>query len=188
MSRNAKAKFLAGGTNLVDLMRENIEQPDTVVDVTASPDHIEERADGGISIGATVKNTPLANHRIVRENYPFLAQAVLFGASGQIRNMATVGGNLMQRTRCLYFYDEAANATNAGRTGCDAIGGFNRMHAIFGASEHCIATTVGHVCRVRGPRRDGSSEGENGVRLDSVHRLPQVGRQYAAYRNRIASR
>ncbi len=132
ISQNAKAKFLGGGTNLVDLMRENIEQPDALVDVTGLPfNQIEELADGGISIGAAVKNSALANHRTIRERYPFLAQAILFGASGQIRNMATVGGNLMQRTRCFYFYDEAANCNKRRpNSGCDAIDGFNRMHAI----------------------------------------------------------
>ena len=104
-------------------------------------------ADGGISIGAAVKNSALANHRTIREHYPFLAQAILFGASGQIRNMATVGGNLMQRTRCLYFYDEAANCNKRKpNSGCDAIEGFNRQHAILGASESCIATHPSDMC------------------------------------------
>src|SRR6266436_8965938 len=148
VSQNGSAKFLGGGTNLVDLMRENIEQPDALVDVTNLPfNQIEELADGGISIGAAVKNTAVANHRTVRERYPFLSQAILFGASGQIRNMATVGGNLMQRTRCYYFYDEASRCNK--RTpgaGCDAIGGFNRIHAILGASESCIATHPSDMC------------------------------------------
>ena len=177
LSRSASAKFLAGGTNLVDLMREGIEQPDTVVDVTTLPlDDIEERADGGLSIGATARNTALASHRAVRENYPFLAQAVLFGASGQIRNMATVGGNLMQRTRCAYFYDLTADATSASPdSGCDALGGFNRMHAILGASEHCIAVHPSDMCvalaaldttvQVRGP------DGVRSIPFADFHRL-----------------
>lgn len=148
LSSAPNTKFLAGGTNLVDLMRENIEQPDALVDVTAlSLDAIEDRDDGGLSIGATVRNTALANHKSVRERYPFLAQAVLFGASGQIRNMATVGGNLMQRTRCAYFYDLTAHCNKrAPGSGCDALGGFNRMHAILGASESCISVHPSDMC------------------------------------------
>ena len=141
------AKFLGGGTNLVDLMRENIEQPDSLIDITRLPSTgIAESADG-ISIGAEVRNTAVANHPLIRQRYPVLSQAILFGASGQIRNMATVGGNIMQRTRCYYFYDEASkcNKRNPG-AGCDAIGGFNRIHAILGASEHCIATHPSDMC------------------------------------------
>ena len=135
------AKFLGGGTNLVDLMREGIETPDVLVDVTRLPlAEITETADGGLRIGAGVRNTDLAAHPLVRQRYPVVAQAVVMGASGQIRNMATVGGNLLQRTRCLYFYDEAAacNKRERGR-GCDAAAGHNRMGAILGASEHCVA-------------------------------------------------
>lgn len=148
LSRAPNAKFLAGGTNLVDLMRENIEQPDALVDVTALPlNRIEDRDDGGLSIGATVSNTTLANNRSVRERYPFLAQAVLFGASGQIRNMATVGGNLLQRTRCGYFYDLTARCNKrVPGSGCEAVGGFNRMHAILGASESCISVHPSDMC------------------------------------------
>ena len=136
------------GTNLVDLMRENIEQPDALIDVTRlACSGIEETAEGGVSIGAEVRNTAVANHRLIRQRYPLLSQAILFGASGQIRNMATVGGNLMQRTRCYYFYDKAArcNKRDPG-SGCDAIDGFNRIHAILGASEHCIATHPSDMC------------------------------------------
>jgi xanthine dehydrogenase YagS FAD-binding subunit len=135
------AKFLGGGTNLVDLMREGIETPDVLVDVTRLPlAGITETAEGGLRIGAGVRNTDLAANLVVRQRYPVLAQAVLMGASGQIRNMATVGGNLLQRTRCLYFYDEAAacNKREPG-SGCDAASGHNRMGAILGASEHCVA-------------------------------------------------
>ncbi len=124
LSKTPNAKLLGGGTNLVDLMRENIEQPDALVDVTGLPlDRIEERPDGGLAIGATVRNTTVAGHPVVRDRYPLLAQAIVFGASGQIRNMATVAGNLMQRTRCLYFYDHAARCNKrAPGAGCDAIG------------------------------------------------------------------
>ena len=152
-AQHANSKYLGGGTNLVDLMRENIEQPEALVDVTRlSADGknaagIAELPDGGISIGAAVRNSALANHRLIRERYPVLSQAILFGASGQIRNMATTAGNLMQRTRCYYFYDEAAscNKRNPG-SGCDAIDGFNRIHAILGASDSCIATHPSDMC------------------------------------------
>ncbi len=131
----AGAQYLGGGTNLVDLMRETIEHPDVLVDVTGLSRDIEETQDGGLRIGAGVKNTAVAADRRVRERFPLLAQAILAGASAQIRNMATVGGNLMQRTRCLYFYDDAArcNKRTPGE-GCDARDGFNRNHAVLGAS------------------------------------------------------
>ncbi len=108
------AKFLGGGTNLVDLMRAGIEQPDTVVDITSLPlAEVEERPDGGVRIGALVRNGRLAAHPLIRARYPVLSQAILAGASAQLRNMATVGGNLLQRTRCPYFYDRAPPATSA---------------------------------------------------------------------------
>ena len=108
MAGNPEAKFLAGGANLVDLMRERIERPATLIDVSGLSLDIEDGLDGGLVIGAGVKNTELAAHPIVRQRFPVLARAVLAGASGQIRNMATVGGNLMHRTRCYYFYDDVA--------------------------------------------------------------------------------
>lgn len=147
INQNGGAKFLGGGTNLVDLMRENIEQPDALVDVTGLSTDIEETSDGGIKIGAAVKNTALANDRKVREKFPFLPQAILFGASGQIRNMATVGGNLLQRTRCGYFYDTAAkcNKREPG-AGCDALEGINRGHAVLGWSQSCIAVFPSDMC------------------------------------------
>jgi len=177
VAARANAKFLGGGTNLVDLMRENIEQPDALIDVTRLASGISESPDGGISVGAEVRNSALANHPLVRQRYPMLSQAILFGASGQIRNMATVGGNIMQRTRCYYFYDEAAkcNKRNPG-SGCDAIDGFNRIHAILGASEQCIATHPSDMCvalaaldatvRVQGP------EGERTIPFNAFHCLP----------------
>jgi xanthine dehydrogenase YagS FAD-binding subunit len=148
ISTLSNAKFLGGGTNLVDLMRENIEQPEALVDVTRLPmTGITETAGAGLSIGAEVRNSAVANHPLIRQRYPVLSQAILFGASGQIRNMATVGGNIMQRTRCYYFYDEAArcNKRNPG-AGCDAIDGFNRIHSILGTSEHCIAAHPSDMC------------------------------------------
>jgi xanthine dehydrogenase YagS FAD-binding subunit len=143
----AGAKYLGGGTNLVDLMREGIEHPRTLVDVTALSSTIKENAEGGLIIGAATTNTALAADRRVRTRYPVLARAILAGASAQIRNMATVGGNILQRTRCSYFYDGAAacNKREPG-SGCDAMGGFNRNHAILGASAACVATHPSDMC------------------------------------------
>ena len=176
--QNANTKFLGGGTNLVDLMRENIEQPSALIDVTHLSGEIEELENGAIVIGAAAKNTAVANNELIREKYPFLSQAILFGASGQIRNMATVGGNLLQRTRCYYFYDDAAkcNKREPG-SGCDAIGGFNRIHAIIGASDSCIATHPSDMC-VALAALDAKIhvEGANGKReiaFNEFHKLPE---------------
>jgi len=172
------AKFLGGGTNLVDLMRENIEQPAALVDITRiQSSGIEEVPGGGLSIAAGVKNSAAANHPLVRQRYPMLSQAILCGASGQIRNMATIGGNLMQRTRCYYFYDRAARCNKREPdTGCDAIDGFNRIHAILGASGQCIATHPSDMCvalaaldatvHVAGPR------GKRAIPFEAFHLLP----------------
>jgi xanthine dehydrogenase YagS FAD-binding subunit len=142
------AKFLGGGTNLVDLMRRDIEHPDTVVDVTGLPlDEVTELPDGGLRVGALVRNSHLAAHPLVRTRYPVLTQAVLMGASGQLRNMATVGGNLLQRTRCHYFQDTTAACNKrAPGTGCAALTGFTRNHAVLGTSESCIATHPSDLC------------------------------------------
>ncbi|MGI8469581.1 MAG: FAD binding domain-containing protein [Pyrinomonadaceae bacterium] len=178
IGQNAGAKFLGGGTNLVDLMRENIEQPDALVDVTNLSGEISELADGAIKIGAAAKNTAVANHAGIREKYPFLSQAILFGASGQIRNMATVGGNLLQRTRCYYFYDDAANCNKRrANSGCDALEGFNRIHAILGTSDSCIATHPSDMCVVLAAL-DAKIlvEGKNGKReiaFTDSHHLPE---------------
>ena len=174
----AGAKYLGGGTNLVDLMREGIEQPDTVVDVTGLPlDTVEEAPGGGLRIGALVRNSALAADRRVRARYPVLSQALLSGASGQLRNMATVGGNLLQRTRCPYFYDAAAacNKREPG-SGCDALDGFIRSCAILGVSDSCIATHPSDMC-VALVALDAVVEvrGSGGVRrvpLAEFHRLP----------------
>lgn len=142
------SRFLGGGTNLVDLMRQNIEMPAELVDITRLRADIEQATGGGLLIGAAVRNGTLAAHPVVRQKFPVLARALLSGASAQIRNMATVGGNIMQRTRCAYFYDVAGARCNK-RTpgaGCDAIGGFTRYHAVLGASEHCIATHPSDMC------------------------------------------
>jgi xanthine dehydrogenase YagS FAD-binding subunit len=172
------AKFLGGGTNLVDLMREGVERPDTLVDVTGLPlTAIEELPGGGVRIGALVRNSRLAADPLIRSRYPVLSRALLSGASAQLRNVATVGGNLVQRTRCPYFYDHAAacNKREPG-AGCDAIGGVDRNAAVLGASEHCVAThpsdmavalaaldAVVELESVRGTRR---------VPLLDLHRLP----------------
>ena len=148
------ARFLAGGTNLIDLMREGVEQPRLLVDVTRLPlSTVEERGNDAVRIGAMVRNSHLASHPIIRERFPLLSQAILNGASAQLRNMATTGGNLMQRTRCYYFYDTAShcNKRKPG-SGCDALGGFNRIHAILGASSQCIATHRQHRRPDRRPR------------------------------------
>jgi xanthine dehydrogenase YagS FAD-binding subunit len=141
-AEGGRAKYLGGGTNLVDLMRETVETPAALVDVTGLPAGIEETDNGGLMIGAAARNTAVAEHPVVRTRYPMLTRAVVAGASAQIRNMATVGGNLLQRTRCTYFYDTDGSRCNKRRPGdgCDAIEGFNRNHAILGASDACVAT------------------------------------------------
>ncbi|CAM4051594.1 xanthine dehydrogenase family protein subunit M [Kibdelosporangium persicum] len=172
------AKFLGGGTNLVDLMRGNIEQPDTIVDITRLPlTGVDLLPDGGVRIGALVRNSHLAAHPLIRSRYPVLSQAILLGASAQLRNMATVGGNLLQRTRCLYFYDTAAACNKrAPGSGCDAIGGFNRNHAILGVSDNCLATHPSDMC-VALAMLDATVEVEStrGVRripMNEFHVLP----------------
>jgi xanthine dehydrogenase YagS FAD-binding subunit len=135
------AVFLAGGTNLVDHMKLGVARPDLVVDVSRLPlDHIRDADDGGLRIGATVRNSDLAAHPAVRARYPMLARALLAGASGQLRNLATTGGNLLQRTRCVYFQDVTTpcNKREPG-SGCSALGGYTRYHAILGASPQCVA-------------------------------------------------
>jgi len=174
-----QAKFLGGGTNLVDLMREAVEQPATLVDVTGLSTAIEERADGSLLVGAGVKNTALAAHPAVRERYPLLSRAIVAGASAQIRNMATVGGNILQRTRCAYFYDldgARCNKRTPGQ-GCDAIDGFNRMHAVLGGSTSCVATHPSDMC-VALVALDASvhlqgSDGARSMPLTDLHRLPE---------------
>jgi xanthine dehydrogenase YagS FAD-binding subunit len=141
-ARHADAKFIAGGTNLLDLMKLEIETPAHLIDVNGlALDKIEPTADGGLRIGALVRNTDLAADSRVRRDYAVLSRALLAGASGQLRNMATTAGNLLQRTRCPYFYDtnQPCNKRRPG-SGCAAIGGFNRQHAVVGASDACIAT------------------------------------------------
>jgi xanthine dehydrogenase YagS FAD-binding subunit len=177
----AGARYLGGGTNLVDLMREGIERPSALVDVTGLDRDITELADGGLRIGAAMSNTALAADRRVRTRYPMLTRAIVAGASAQIRNMATLGGNLMQRTRCLYFYDDAArcNKRQPG-AGCDARDGFNRMHAILGASDACVATHPSDLCvalaaldaTVHLQGADGARTVHRSLPFEALHRLP----------------
>jgi xanthine dehydrogenase YagS FAD-binding subunit len=146
--QGADVRFVAGGTTLLDLMKLNVETPAQVIDINRLPlDKIEATPDGGLKIGATVRNSDLANHPTVKRDYAVLSQAILSGASAQLRNMATTAGNLLQRTRCMYFRDTAmpCNKREPG-TGCAAITGANRMLAILGTSEHCIATNPSDMC------------------------------------------
>ncbi|MDO6414990.1 xanthine dehydrogenase family protein subunit M [Sphingomonas sp. BIUV-7] len=174
----AGTKYLGGGTNLVDLMREQIEAPTALVDVTGLSSGIEETGGGGLLIGAATRNTAVAEHRLIRTRYPLLARAILAGASGQIRNMATVAGNMLQRTRCAYFYDEAARCNKrAPGVGCDAIDGFNRMHAILGASPACVATHPSDMCvALAAIGATVHLQGAGGARtlpFTDLHRLPE---------------
>lgn len=174
---SGSAKYLGGGTNLVDLMRETIEAPSALVDVTGISREIAGTASGGLLIGAGAKNTAVAEHDIVRRRYPAVARAILAGASGQIRNMATVAGNIMQRTRCTYFYDDAARCNKRSNgAGCDAVDGFNRIHAILGASAACVATHPSDMCVALAAfdavlHLDGP-EGPRTIPFVDFHRLP----------------
>ena len=172
------AKFIAGGTNLIDLMKENVERPTRLIDITRLPlKTVEQTAEGGLRIGALVPNSDLAYHPLIAQRYPILASAILAGASQQLRNMASTGGNLLQRTRCYYFYDTATpcNKREPG-SGCSAINGLNRMHAILGTSDACIATHPSDMCvalaaleaklHVAGP------SGERTIAFADFHRLP----------------
>ena len=176
--QGAEVRFVAGGTTLLDLMKLNVETPARVLDINRLPfDKIEATSDGGLKIGATVRNSDLANHPSVRRDYAVLSQAILNGASAQLRNMATTAGNLLQRTRCVYFRDTAmpCNKREPG-TGCPAITGSNRTLAVLGTSEHCIATNPSDMCvamaalealiHVQGPK------GSRAVPFADFHLLP----------------
>ena len=178
LAARSGAHYLGGGTNLVDLMRETVEAPAALVDVTALSDSIEEVDGGGLMIGAAARNTAVAAHKAVRTRYPVLARAILAGASAQIRNMATTGGNLLQRTRCTYFYDVEGSRCNkrSPGQGCDAREGFNRIHAILGASDACVATHPSDMC-VALAALDAivhvrAAGGERTIPLVDFHRLP----------------
>ncbi|MCX4198111.1 xanthine dehydrogenase family protein subunit M [Methylobacterium organophilum] len=173
----AGARFIAGGTNLIDLMKYEVEKPGRLIDITQLPlDRIEAHRDG-LRIGALVTNAKVAYDDQVAARYPLLRNAILAGASAQLRNAASTGGNLLQRTRCYYFYDVATPCNKrAPGSGCPAIGGMNRIHAIFGTSEHCIATHPSDMCialaaleatvRVSGP------QGDRSIPFSEFHRLP----------------
>ncbi len=176
--QGAEIRFIAGGTTLLDLMKLNVEQPQELIDVSRLPlEQIEEKADGGLTIGAGVRNSDLAHHPAVKRDYAVLSEALLSGASAQLRNMATTAGNLLQRTRCMYFRstDMACNKREPG-SGCDAIGGANRSLAILGTSKHCIATNPSDMnvalaaleatIHLRGPK------GERSVPIEKFHLLP----------------
>lgn len=174
-------KFIAGGTNLVDLMKEGVANPSQLVDIQRLPlSTIQANKSGGVSLGALAKNTDTANHPLIRSKYPLLTQAILAGASPQIRNMATNGGNLNQRTRCVYFYDVAmpCNKREAG-SGCGALEGLNKNHAIFGWSETCVATFPSDMCvalaaldaKVKVLGKDGK---ERMINFVDFHRLPDT--------------
>jgi xanthine dehydrogenase YagS FAD-binding subunit len=178
IAADGTAKFIAGGTNLIDLMKENVMRPSRLVDISRlALREILPGADSGLRLGALARNTDVAYNEEIERAYPLLSKAILAGASPQLRNMATVGGNLMQRTRCCYFYDSATPCNKREpRTGCSAIAGFNRNHAILGTSAHCIATHPSDMCvalaaldaivRVAGPT------GERAISFAEFHRLP----------------
>ncbi len=172
------AKFLGGGTNLVDLMKYNVEHPTTLIDVTHL-DFTQITTTGSATlIGAGVRNSDLANHETIRTNYPLLSQALLSGASPQLRNMATTGGNLLQRTRCYYFMDTTFPACNKRMpgSGCAAIKGFNRIHAILGASDQCIATNPSDMsvalAALNATIHVTGSKGKRTIAIADFHRLP----------------
>ena len=172
------AKFVAGGTNLIDLMKMDVERPTKVIDITRLPlKQVENTPGGGLRIGALVPNTDLAYHPLVEQRYPVLASAIMAGASQQLRNMASTGGNLLQRTRCHYFYDIATpcNKREPG-SGCSAIDGYNRMHAILGSSEACIATHPSDMCvaltMLDSKVHVSSASGDRVIAFAEFHRLP----------------
>jgi xanthine dehydrogenase YagS FAD-binding subunit len=178
IAQNPAAKFIAGGTNLIDLMKENVARPTRLIDITGLPlAEIEETDEGGLLIGALVPNSDLAYDERITKRYPLLSSSILAGASAQLRNMASTGGNLLQRTRCLYFYDTTTpcNKREPG-SGCSARDGFNRMNAILGWSEACIAVHPSDMCvalaaleatvHVSGPK------GDRAIPFAEFHRLP----------------
>src|SRR3954466_10324951 len=183
VAQDRGAKFIAGGTNLIDLIKEHVERPARLPDTPRLPlNTVEETPSGGLKIGALVPNTDLAYHPIVESRYPLLGNAIMSGASQQLRNLASTGGNLLQRTRCIYFYDTVTpcNKREPG-SGCSAVDGINKQHAILGASEACIATHPSDMCvalaaldatiHVTGP------SGERAIALTDFHRLPGDTRQ-----------
>lgn len=177
ISKESSAMFIAGGTNLIDLMKKNVTAPDKLIDITGLDLKNIELHKGKIAIGALAKNSQVAEDKVIKENYPLLSLALAAGASQQIRHMATVGGNILQRTRCPYFYNTDMPCNKRiPKSGCGAIGGSNRMHAIFGASDSCIAVHPSDMCvalsaldaivLVQGPK------GKREIKFTDFHRLP----------------
>src|SRR5499433_1776023 len=184
IAANPTAKFIAGGTNLVDLMKMDVERPSRLIDISHLPlKAVDETAEGGLWIGALVPNSDLAYHPLIEQRYPLVASAILAGASAQLRNMASTGGNLLQRTRCYYFYDVATpcNKREPG-SGCSAINGFNRMHAILGASDQCIAVHPSDMCvalaALEAVVHVTGKSGDRAIPFNEFHRLagdtPQI--------------
>jgi xanthine dehydrogenase YagS FAD-binding subunit len=178
MSADPTAKFIAGGTNLIDLMKSDVERPTRLIDISRLPlTKVEELSDGGLRIGALVPNSDLAYHPLIEQRYPMLASAILAGASQQLRNMASTGGNLLQRTRCFYFYDPATpcNKREPG-SGCSAIDGVNRINAILGTSDGCIATHPSDMCVALAALEANvhvtGTGGERIIPFAEFHRLP----------------
>ncbi|MBN8784993.1 MAG: FAD-binding molybdopterin dehydrogenase [Sphingobacteriales bacterium SCN 48-20] len=177
IKREPRAAFIAGGTNLVDLMKRGVTSPPRLIDINNLPLKNIERTSSGISIGALATNSAVAVNEMIRSDFPLLSQALHAGASPQLRNMATVGGNMLQRTRCTYFYDTTmpCNKRQAG-SGCGAIGGYNRMHAIFGASDKCIAVHPSDMCvalvALNATVVVRSAKGERRIPFGDFHRLP----------------
>jgi xanthine dehydrogenase YagS FAD-binding subunit len=172
-------KFVAGGTTLIDLMKLDVETPRVLVDINHLPlTQVETTSDGGVRIGAMVRNSDLANHELIKQRYPVLSQALLSGASPQLRNMATTGGNLLQRTRCYYFRDTAYTACNKRNpgSGCAAVDGYNRIHAVLGTSEHCIATHPSDMAvammALDAVVHTQGTKGERTILLTEFYRLP----------------
>jgi len=177
LKREPQAMLIAGGTNMLDLMKEGVHTPSQLVDIRKLPSTEIVTKDGGIRMGAAARNSDVAYNSLIQERYPVLSEAILAGASAQLRNMATVGGNLMQRTRCPYFHDIAfpCNKRQPG-SGCAALEGFNRMHAVLGTSEHCIAANpsdmsvalmaLDAVVQIQG------STGERSIPITEFHLLP----------------
>ncbi len=180
VSDNDRAQFVAGGTNVIDLWKYNVTNPALLVDINRIKENrtIEEIEGGGIRLGALVSNADTAYHPLIEGRYPLLSRSILAGASAQIRNMATNGGNLMQRTRCYYFYDAEVpcNKRDPG-SGCSAINGYNRMHAILGHSEHCIAVFPSDMCialaALEGVVNVSDANGNRAIPIEHFHRLPE---------------
>src|SRR5438309_7952729 len=179
IAADPEAKFIAGGTNLIDLMKYEVERPARLIDISRLPlTTIDETGSGGVRIGALVPNSDLSYHPLIEQRYPILSSAIRAGASQQLRNMASTGGNLLQRTRCSYFYDVATpcNKREPG-SGCSAIRGHNRMHAILGTSDSCIATHPSDMCvalaMLGATVHVTSPAGERAIALADFHRLPE---------------